>query len=83
MGTIVRCDHPVPANDTFERDQVFVFPFTGRVGRHVHVAAIVVKVSAPRRGRQPLARPLVELEHIRDLRGALAAAPVDIDPQQL
>jgi len=79
----MRRDHPVLADDTLERDQVFVFLFTGRVDRHVHLAAAVVKHRSPLRGRQPRARRILELERIGDLRRALAATAADVGPKKL
>jgi hypothetical protein len=79
----MRGDCPVLPDDALERDEVFVFLFTGRVRGHVDVAAVVVKHGLPRGGRQAVTRRIVKRERVSDLRRALSLTLVDVDPQEL
>src|SRR5918995_849472 len=79
-------DHPVSSHDTLERDQVvlvLVVLFTRREGRHMDVAAVVVKPRSPRGRRQPFARRIIKVERLSDRRCTLGVTSVDINPQKL
>ena len=83
IGLVVGGDHPVLADDAFERDQLALVVLVRRVGGDVDVAAVVVEDGAILRVGETLARGAVEPECLRDAVRVLLGAAIDVDPEQL
>ena len=80
---VVGGDHPVLADDAFERDQLSLLALVRRIGGDMDVAAVVLEDGAVLRVGEAITSGAVEPECLRDTVRVLLGAAIDVDPEQL